>query len=153
MVTDIRTITLSAAAVGILDGLAALVNAAVRGISPDRVFQYIASGIFGRTAFEGGAAMVALGILLHFVVAFGASATFVLASRSWTLLNRRPLITGPFYGVAVYFFMGEIVSALSNVTRGPRTLSGTVTGILIHIFFVGLPIALISSKFSKGSQT
>lgn len=149
---DIRAIVLAGTAVGILDGIAAVVNAATRSIAPDRVFQYISSGIFGRNAFEGGAAMVVLGILLHFVVAFGASAVFVLAGRSLSFLNRFPLITGPLYGVAVYFFMGEFVTALSNVSRGPRSLSGTLTGILIHIFFVGLPIALISSKFSENHQ-
>jgi len=146
---EMKAVVVAGTVVGVLDGLAAMANAGIRGVSPDRVFQYIASGIFGRTAFEGGAAMVALGILLHFVVAFGASAVFVFAARSLSFLNRFPFITGPLYGVAVYFFMGEIVSALSNVTRGTRTLSGTVTGILIHVLFVGLPIALISSKFSK----
>ena len=69
-------------AVGILDGLAAVVTAAVRGISPDRVFQYIASGILGRAAFEGGAATIAFGLLLHFIVALGAASVFVLA-RAW----------------------------------------------------------------------
>ena len=133
-------------AVGILDGLAAVVTAAVRGISPDRVFQYIASGILGRAAFEGGAATIALGLLLHFIVALGAASVFVLAARSIPFLNRYPLVSGPIYGIIVYFFMSEVVSALSNVSRQPRTLTATATGILIHIFFVGLPIALISSK-------
>src|SRR5690606_37918771 len=108
-----------------------------------RVFQYISSGILGRTSFEGGAATIILGVVLHFIVAFGAATVFVLAARLLSFLNRYPLITGPIYGVCVYFFMGEVVTRLSNVNAGPRTLSGTVTGILIHIVCVGLPIALI----------
>jgi len=136
-------------AVGLLDGIAAVVAAGLRGVPPDRVFQYISSGILGRSAFEGGAATVFLGVFLHFVVAFGAATVFVLASRSTEFLRRNRLIIGPLYGIAVYFFMSEVVSALSNVTRQPRTLSGTITGILIHIFFVGLPIALISSRASR----
>lgn len=47
--------------------------------------------------------------------------------------------------------MSEVVSALSNVTRQPRTLSGTITGILIHIFFVGIPIALITLALGPAS--
>jgi hypothetical protein len=142
----LRVIAVAGIAVGILDGVAAIVSAGLRGVTPDRVFQYISSGLLGRSAFEGGAATVALGVLLHFVVAFGAAAVFVAAARAFVVLNEYPWITGPIYGVLVYFFMGEVVSALSNVSRGPRTVSGTITGILIHIFFVGLPIALISSK-------
>ena len=145
----IRSITLAGAAVGVLDGTAAIVNAAVRGISPGRVFQYISSGILGRSSFEGGAATVIIAIVLHFVVALGAAAVFVLAARSIPFLRHRPFIISPLYGIAVYFFMSEIVSPLSNVAAQPRTLSGTVTGILIHIFFVGLPIALITSRAER----
>ena len=144
--TDLRAIILAGASVGVLDGLAAIVSAGLRGVTPDRVFQYISSGILGRTAFEGGWAAILLGVLLHFVVAFGAATAYILASRSIPILNRLPFVVGPTYGIAVYFFMSEIVSAWSNVTRGPRTISGTVTGILIHILFVGLPIALISAR-------
>ena len=145
----IRTVALAGTAVGVLDGTAAVVSAAIRGVSPDRVFQYISSGILGRSAYEGGAATIALGVLLHFVVAFGAAAVFVAASRKFAFLRSNPLIVGPLYGVAVYLFMSEVVSALSNVSRQPRTLSGTLIGILIHIFFVGLPIAVITSKISS----
>lgn len=144
--THLRAIILAGASVGVLDGLAAVISAGLRGVTPDRVFQYISSGILGRTAFEGGWPTILLGVLLHFVVAFGAASAYILASRSISILNRLPFVAGPIYGIAVYFFMSEIVSALSNVTRGPRTVSGTVTGLFIHIFFVGLPIALISAR-------
>ncbi len=146
MKKSLRTIALAGMAVGVLDGIAAVVSAGLRGVPQDRVFQYISSGILGRSSYEGGAATIFLGVVLHFVVAFGASAVFVLASRSIALLRSNPLIIGPLFGIAVYFFMSEVVSALSNVTRQPRSLAGTGTGILIHIFFVGLPIALISSR-------
>lgn len=139
------TILLAGMVAGVLDGIAAVIAAGLRGVPPGSVFQYISSGILGRSAYEGGATTIILGVLLHFVVAFGASAVFV-SQRAGSLLRSYPLLTGPLYGIAVYFFMSEIVSALSNVTRQPRTLSGTVIGILIHIFFVGLPIALITSR-------
>lgn len=144
----LRTIALAGVTVGVVDGTAAVVNSAIRGVTPDRVFQYVASGILGNSSYRGGAATIALGVLLHFVVAFGASAAYILAAAKISILNRLPLIFGPIYGIFVYFFMGEVISALSNAAKLPRTVSGTLTGILIHIFCVGLPIALISSKFS-----
>jgi hypothetical protein len=37
---------------------------------PVKSFQFIASGIFGTSAFSGGNTMLALGILFHFCIAF-----------------------------------------------------------------------------------
>lgn len=150
--SNLKAIAVAGAAVGVLDGLAAVTSAWLRGVAPDRVFQYISSGILGRAAFDGGLPTTLLGVFLHFVVAFGASAVFILAASSISILNRLPLIIGPIYGVIVYFFMGEVVSALSNVTRGPENVAGTITGILIHIFFVGLPIALVNARFVNGNR-
>ena len=147
-----KPIALAGFAVGVLDGIAATLSAGLRGVAPDRVFQYISSGILGRSAFEGGWATVVFGVFLHFLVAYGAAAAFILAARSIAILNRSPFVIGPIYGTAVYFFMGEVVSALSNVSRGPRTFSSTITGILIHILFVGLPIAFINARYANGRR-
>ena len=147
-----KAIALAGTAVGVLDGIAAVVSAGLRGVTPNRVFQYISSGILGRSAFEGGWATIVLGVFLHFLVAYGAATTFILAARSISILNRWPLIIGPIYGIAVYFFMSEVISALSNVSRGPRTVSSTLTGIFIHILFVGLPIALINARYANNRR-
>jgi hypothetical protein len=148
----LKTILYAGLAVGILDGIAASVNAGFNGGTPIRVFQYVASGLLGRAAFDGGIPVAALGLLLHFVVAFGASAVFVAASRYLTFLTRLPYVFGPIYGVIVYFVMREIVSPLSLTTPGTPTTKGTVIMIVIHILFVGLPIALITRKFSGVDQ-
>jgi len=148
MQTKVRAVCAAGIAVGLLDGLAAVINSTIRGVSPDRVFQYIASGLLGRTSYEMGIAAVILGVFLHFVVAFGAAAVFVIAASRIDWLALRPLIAGPIYGVLVYFFMAEVVRPLSAAAALPRTLSGTITGILIHIAFVGLPIALVTSYYS-----
>lgn len=86
------------------------------------------------------------------IFAFGAAAVFVLPARSVAFPRTSPLVTGPLYGIAVYFVMSAVVSALSNVARQPRTLSGTLTVILIHIFFVGLPLAFITSRAERPSS-
>lgn len=149
----IKTILYAGLAVGVLDGIAASVNSAFNGGSPVRVFQYVASGLLGRASFEGGLATAALGLLLHFVVALGASAVFYAASRYLTFLTRLPFVVGPIYGVIVYFVMREIVSPLSLTNPGTPSIKGTVIMIAIHILFVGLPIALIVRRYSGLSQT
>lgn len=147
MHTNVRAVFAAGIAVGLLDGLAAVINSAIRGVSPERVFQYIASGLLGRTSYEMGATAVILGVFLHFVVAIGAAGVFVIAALQINWLGLRPLIAGPIYGVLVYIFMAEVIRPLSAAAALPRTLTGTITGILIHIAFVGLPIALITSFY------
>lgn len=139
-----QTIVYGGLWVGTLDGLAATINAATRGVTPDRVFHYIASGLIGRDAsYNGGAATIILGILLHYTIAFGVVTAFLLLSRRFPFLLRRPVISGMLYGIAVYFAMGYLIVPLSAVPKIPFSFSGMITGIAIHMFCVGLPAALI----------
>lgn len=144
-----ETILYGGLAVGILDGLAAIVNSSLRGVSPTRVFQYISSGLIGGSAYDGGLQTVLLGILLHFIIAFGVASVFYVLSRFVFKLYANPFVFGPLYGIAVYFLMGYIVSPLSQAARLPFSWSGLITGIIIHILFVGLPVALIANWSAK----
>jgi hypothetical protein len=140
----VQTIVYGGVCVGTLDGLAATINAATKGVSPDRVFHYIASGLIGRDAsYNGGAATIVLGILLHYTIAFGVVTAFFLLSRRFPILLRRPVISGMLYGIGVFFAMGYLIVPLSAVPKIPFSFSGMITGILIHMFCVGLPAALV----------
>ena len=85
-----RGILLGGTLAGVLDILAAFLMSWPR-VPPVRVLQYIASGALGPAAFRGGAATAAAGLAFHFVIAFGAAAAYVAASRRWPLLLTRPL--------------------------------------------------------------
>jgi hypothetical protein len=141
-----KRIVSAGVAVGVLDGIAASANALAHGNDPSKVWQYVASGVLGRHAFDGGAATIALGIVLHFIVALGAAAVFYVISGRFRFLRQRPFFYGPIYGIAVYFFMREVVTPLSLVARIPYTIAGLLTGILIHVIFVGIPIVWIVSR-------
>lgn len=145
----LKTILFSGLTVGVLDGLAATISTVLKGGSAIRVFQYISSGLFGPSAFQGGLWMAGLGVFLHFVIAFGASVVFVAASRLFPQLTRLPFyLTGPLYGILVYFFMRDVVIPLSLVTRLNYTAGASATGLIIHMLFVGLPIAYIVQRFA-----
>ena len=134
---------------GVLDIAAACVNVwACSGRSPLWTLQSVAGGLYGTAAFEGGYATAALGLALHFFIALTAAAVFYAASRTFRLLIRRPIPCGVFYGVAVWAFMSLLVLPLTPL-KIAHSFSSVLTGILIHIFFVGLPIALIVRRFSK----
>jgi hypothetical protein len=137
-----RAITYGTLAVGVLDLLDAFVFFGLRGVAPILIPQSIASGVLGRAAYDGGLGTAALGVLLHFFIAFGIVTTYVLASRRWPTLARRPFIYGPLYGILVYGVMNLIVVPLSAAVVGSKTLPVVVNGLLIHMLGVGLPGAL-----------
>jgi len=138
----LRPILLGGFLAGALDIGAAFAQASVNGTSPTRVLQAIASGVMGRPAFDGGWTTALLGLELHFIIAFGAAATFVFAARSLAILRKSWAMIGPLYGVCVWAAMAFVIVPLSATPWTPqRTAKGMAVMILIHITCVGLPIA------------
>ncbi len=134
---------------GALDILAAFATSAAK---PAVVLKAIASGLLGPAAFRGGSAVAALGLALHFMIALGWAVVYWLASRRFAFLRERPLVAGPAYGVFVYWFMQLVVLPLSAAPKfspGPRSVGDSARGMLIHIFCVGLPIALLVARSER----
>ena len=136
-------------ACGVMDITAALVVYGYLGLKPLRLLQGIASGLLGPKAFDGGLATALLGLLCHFVIAFGAATVYFVASRTIPFLVQYAIVCGALYGVAVYFIMNRVVLPLSAAAKRPFSLKLMIIGVVIHIFCVGLPIALSVRRFSK----
>lgn len=133
--------------VGVLDAIAASVNGLISDVGPAVVWQYVASGLLGRSSYTYGWMSIVLGLLIHFLIAFTVAALYYYAAARLPILIRRALIFGALYGIAVYFVMGHIISPLSAAARLPISFSSVLTGLLIHIFCVGLPAALVARRF------
>ena len=133
---------------GVFDILAAFVVYGQFGAKPIPLLQGIASGVLGKQASEGGLATAFLGLVCHFVIAYGAATVFVAASRAMPFLIEHAVPCGILYGIAVYFFMNEVVLPLSVIGRRPFSLQFMLIGVGIHIFTVGLTIALTVRHFS-----
>ncbi len=134
--------------VGILDGAAALLNAWFRSaIPPARVFQYIASAMFGRDAYGGGGSMIATGVFLHFLVAIIWSAVFFVAFPRVPLLRGNKWWVGCAYGIIVWLAMNFVVLPLTQAPPLKFTVQGVVTGLLIHMLIVGVPIVLMVRRW------
>jgi hypothetical protein len=133
---------------GVLDIAAAfVVYSGFFAVRPILILQGIASGILGSSAFDGGYVVALLGLLLHFFIAFTATSVYVLLSRCVGPLVQYVYISGPLYGVAVHFFMGYVVIPLSAHSKGTFSFKGMIIGVVIHIFCVGLPIAVTTRKY------
>jgi hypothetical protein len=141
--TPSRALLAGTLAVGVLDITDALVFFGLRGVSPTRLLQGIASGLIGRTAaLEGGLWTAALGLALHFFIAFMVVLVYLVASRRLPGLSRRPFLFGPLYGLGVYGVMTYVVLPLSAGRFAPRDWPQVVNQLLIHALGVGLPAAL-----------
>jgi hypothetical protein len=145
----VRAVLWAGFACGVLDITAALVVFGYMGAKPVRLLQGIASGLLGPKAFEGGLATALLGLLCHFLIAFGAATVYFVASRTIRPLIQHAVVSGVLYGVAVYFFMNRIVLPLSAAAKRPFSLKLMIIGVIIHIFCVGLPISLSVRRFSR----
>jgi len=122
-------------------------------VTPIRILQSVARGALGQSAFQGGLKTAALGLLFHFLIALTAAAVYVFASRALRFMITHAVLCGILYGLAVYLFMYGIVMRVSAIhsTTLPWVYPWAVLipNLLIHMFGIGLPIALVARRYSK----
>lgn len=137
---------------GVTDGIFSSVLAAfVYGSTVTRLWQGVASVLLGASALDGGARTAAIGLLMHFGVAFGWSAVFLLlvASSSWL----RGVLAAPYgviwaaavYGPLIWIVMSMAV--IPSLTHRPPTINVRWWVQLIgHGPFVAFPIAAMIAR-------
>ena len=112
--------------------------------SPETVFQSIAHGAIGKSAFTGGLATTGLGAFSHTLISVVAAGLYALAASRWMLLLRRPWLMGLAYGVPVYLVMTFVVAPLSKVGFSlPKDPVIWLISISIHFIGFSLPISLV----------
>ena len=142
-----ETILYGGLAVGVLDGLFALVfYGLVLGAKTLRIFQSVAAGLLGAAALEGGMGTFLLGVLLHFVVATCIAAVYYAASLKLPILIRRAVVCGLVYGLVAYLVMNHVVVPLSAIGWRPFSFKGFLPAFVAHALLVGLPVALIARR-------
>jgi hypothetical protein len=132
-----------------LDLMFAFVYYGMKGVSPQRILQTIGSGLLGTPSFNMGWTSAALGFFCHFFILIVAAWMFFSAAQRLTLLTRNPWLSGIAYGTAIYVVMNFIVVPLSFAPHFQRSLESIVGELCSHLFFVGLPIALIVRRYYR----
>lgn len=140
---------------GVIDGLfSSILSVAAGGSTVARLFQGVASVLIGRAALEGGTSTAALGLFIHFCVAFGWSAVFLFLMRSdWIrrILESRygVLKVAAVYGPSIWIVMSLVLIPL--VAQRPPTINARWWIQFVgHIPFVGLPIVWSISRADRG---
>lgn len=139
---------------GVLDISSAIIIALANGGSPVRMLQGIAGALLGPVTFEGGAATAALGLAMHFGVAFTATTIFYWLSRRIPAMVEWAVPAGILYGVVWLLVMYRGVIPLTQALRTlyldnvKRSLPALwPLPLLVHMTCVGLPIALAVRRF------
>jgi hypothetical protein len=151
--STVRAILFGTLAVGVIDGLDALIFSGFRGVSPMRLFQGIAFSLLGRETFSYGLASALLGVLLHFCVAFGIVTVYVLVSRFVPPLRQYPFVFGPPFGIVAWLVMNFVVLPMTAIGSPRLAWPNVINGILIHMFGVGLPAAIAASMIRRPIST
>jgi hypothetical protein len=143
---------------GVLDITAACVNARLlAGFPPGHVLQSVAGGLLGRGSYNGGFATAALGLAMHFTMALTVAAIFYALSRRFSLPRNvlGAVAVGILYGAAVFavnnFATAPFLSWVRSLYLHTPVLFKPPMGwsqLVIHLFCVGLPIALVMRQYS-----
>lgn len=138
---------------GALDLAYALTFSASRGVAPARVLRFIAAGLLGPSALQGGTGTAVLGLVVHFAIACVMAAVFTLIAVRLPALVRRPFLWGPLYGLGLWLVMRFLVLPLTaNPPKALPAPASIITDILSHAFFVGLVIALFARWAILGAK-
>lgn len=142
-----RAIVTATAISGTLDLLSAFLFAGMKGNSPVRVLQSVASGPFGNAMFDRGARGALAGLLVHYGLMTIMVSVFVLAVTRIPALLRQPAVVGIAYGFGIYLMMYWFVLPLRFPSVFPQTSAWKVVNALIsHLLCVGLSMGLIVER-------
>ena len=127
-----------------------LVTSVLGGVPLISLYQYIASGALGESAFAGGIATAFIGVLFHVLISIVIAGVFILGVDRIPLL-RRYLIPGSLlYGFGVFIVMNLIVTPLSAAPTLPTpTTPELILIILDHLLFFGLLLGIVVQRNTR----
>lgn len=151
------TILLAGAAVGVLDGLFAIVLRVFvyRSGTAEQVFQGIARGLIGPAALQGGHASALLGLVLHFTIATIWAAIFWVAVSQISGLRRLlqtpagTIAAGVLFGAVVWLVMRFGVIPAAGLGGRTVQIRQFLVMLIGHMVVVGQPIAWIIARRAR----
>ncbi len=143
-----KTVLITALTAGTLDISAAFIQSyLVADVMPSRVLKYIASGVFGSDALNGGIGMAAFGLLAHFIIAFSCTICFFWAYPRWKFLTKSIVLNSILIALTAWIVTTHIIVPLSRIKQGSFDLSKALMAIAILIVCIGLPIAIGANQY------
>lgn len=147
-----KLVLLTTLVAGTLDIIAAHVDQTIRtGAFPAKMFYIIAGGAVGlKTALNGGPAVFALGVFIHYFISFSFTLFFFLLYPVVGRVSSNKYLNGVLYAIFVWITMTFIVVPLTALPHRPFVFSiHHVTGLLILTIVFGMPISFMIDKYYR----
>ena len=120
------------------------ITSVVGGTPLITLYQYIASGALGESAFAGGIVTALLGVLFHYLFSIVIAGVFILSADRIPLLRRYVIPGSLLYGFGVFIVMNMIVTPLSATPPLPApTTSQLIVMIVDHVLIFGLLLGML----------
>jgi len=133
---------------GTLDILAACASAYIqRGMTPDKLLQFVASGLFGADAFTGGISMSIVGLVMHFMIAISWTLLFYLLYPRLSILRKNKILVGIIYGAFVWVMMNRVILPLTAIPKSPFNVKSALIGMVILMLMIGMPNSFRAPKY------
>ena len=145
-------ILLTAFVVTIIDGSDAVIYTMFRGVPGERVFQFIASVVIGKKAYELAPWSTMLGILMHCGVALTLTAIYFALAGLIEKLTMNWFVSGALYGLVTWILINQVLFVWVGIKSSYTALApwpGLLNGVGAHVFFVGTPIAFGAARHRK----
>lgn len=144
----LKTILWSGLIAGILDSLAGIIVYYIWfDLNPFQVLQFIASGIYGPSAINGGVSYILIGLFFHFVIAYTVAIIYFYAFPKISILREYKVTLGLVFGLGIWLVMNLLILPNTNIPKSPFDAGLASVGIIWHMVLVGLPIAIITNNY------
>lgn len=137
--------------VGTLDLTAAIIQTLIYGNNPVKMFQFIASGVFGKAALTGGAGYAVSGVLFHYCIAMLWTILFFYLYPKLRIASANRVVTGIVYGFFIWLVMSRLVLPLSATPAFPFKLKSALIAMGILMLAIGLPLSFIAYHYCRRS--
>jgi hypothetical protein len=133
---------------GTLDILAACLSAYIqRGMTPEKLLQFVASGLFGADAFTGGAIMAVAGLIMHFMIATSWTLLYYLLYPRLNILQKNKFVSGIIYGAFVWVIMNRVILPFTAIPKSPFNFTSALIGMVILMLMIGMPNAFRAPRY------
>jgi uncharacterized membrane protein YagU involved in acid resistance len=150
MKSKVKTVFLSGLVAGTFDMSAALLvyTVILEKTTALKLLQSIASGIFKKEAYTDGPQMALYGLLFHYFIAMTFALFYFLIYPHLPFLKKNVVFSGFLYGIFVWIIMNLIVlPTVFPILPEKHFDFPLLLSIVILMFCIGLPIAVITRKY------
>jgi hypothetical protein len=120
---------------------------------PDHLLKYIAGGVFGTEASNGGKLMIIWGAVFHFIIAFLFTAFLFLIYPKIIKWLKNKFIVAFIYGLFTWAIMNLAVVPLSKINEFPSNTGQAIINAFILVFMIGIPASLLADRHYSRKRT